>query len=58
MASFRSIPALPETDFYAYVKIDSCWYAHEILRDTKNTAYYYYIDGQLVDVYTPVHARE
>ena len=58
MAFFRSIPALPEKELYAYVSIDSGWHAYEILRDPQKSAYDYYIDGQLVDGYTPVHARE
>jgi hypothetical protein len=58
MAFFRSIPALPEKDLYAYVTIDMGWHAYEILRDLQTVAYYYYIDGQLVDVYSPVHARQ
>jgi hypothetical protein len=58
MAFFRSIPALPEKDLYAYVTIDMGWHAYEILRDLQTAAYYYYIDGQLVDVYSPVHARQ
>ena len=58
MSFFRSIPALPEKEFYAYVAIDQGWHAYEILRDPQNTAIYYYVDGQLVDVYNPVHARD
>jgi hypothetical protein len=58
MAYFRSIPALPEKELYAYVTIDTGWHAYEILRDLQTPAYYYYIDGQLVDVYSPLHARQ
>lgn len=58
MAFFRSIPALPERELYAYVSIDPGWHAYEILRESQNPAYYYYIDGQLVDIYSPAHARE
>ena len=58
MAFFRSIPALPEKELYAYVSIDLGWHAYEILRDTQNASYYYYVDGQLVDTYTPTHAQE
>jgi hypothetical protein len=58
MAFFRSIPALPEKDLYAYVSIDTGWHAYEILRDPLKSVYDYYIDGQLVEEYSPVHARE
>jgi len=58
MAFFRSIPALPEKDLYAYVSIDLGWHAYEVLRDPQNSTFQYYIDGQLVDTFTPVHARE
>ena len=58
MAFFRSIPALPEKELYAYISIDLGWHAYEILRDPQNSTFYYYIDGQLVDIFTPVHARE
>jgi len=58
MAYFRSIPALPEKELYAYVPIDTGWHAYEILRDPQKPTFYYYIDGQLVDTYSPVHARE
>jgi hypothetical protein len=58
MAFFRSIPALPEKEFYAYVSIDQDWYAYEILWDPQKAAFFYYVDGQLVDLYSPVHARE
>jgi hypothetical protein len=58
MAYFRSIPALPEKELYAYVPIDMGWHAYEILRDLQNPTFYYYIDGQLVDKYSLVHARE
>ena len=58
MAFFHSIPALPEENLYAYITIDSGWHAYEILRDPQKSADYYYIDGQLVNVYSPVHARE
>ena len=58
MAFFRSIPALPEKELYAYVSIDSGWHAYEILRDPQTSVYHFYIDGQLVDVYNPSHARE
>jgi len=58
MAFFRSIPLLPEKDLATVVLIDSGWHAYEILRDPQTPAYYYYIDGQLVDIYSPVHARE
>jgi hypothetical protein len=58
MAFFRSIPALPEKEFYAYVAIDQGWHAYEILWSSQDSAFYYYVDGQLVDIYTPVHASE
>ena len=58
MAYFRSIPALPEKDLYAYVPINMGWHAYEILRDPQKPTFYYYLDGQLVDTYNPVHARE
>jgi hypothetical protein len=58
MAYFRSIPPLPEKELYAYVPIDMGWHAYEILRDPQKPTFYYYIDGQLVDKYTLVHARE
>jgi hypothetical protein len=58
MAFFHSIPALPETNLYDYVTVDPGWHAYEILRDPQKAADYYYIDGQLVDVFNPVHARE
>jgi hypothetical protein len=58
MAYFRTIPALPEKELYAYVSIDTGWHAYEILWDPQKSAYYYYIDGQLVDIYNPVHASE
>ncbi len=58
MAFFRSIPPFPEKDLYAYVNINSGWHAYEILRDVKTATYYYYVDGQLVDTYSPVHAQE
>jgi len=58
MAFFHSIPALPEKDSFASVPIDMGWHAYEILRDPLKFTYYYYIDGQLVDTYTPVHASE
>jgi len=57
-AFFHSIPSLPEKDFYAFIPIDTGWHAYEILRDPQNAGYYYYIDGQLVDEYSPTHARE
>jgi hypothetical protein len=58
MAFFHSIQALPEKDSFAYVPIDTGWHAYEILRDPQKYAYYYYIDGQLVNTYTPVHGSE
>jgi len=58
MAYFRSIPALPEKDLYAYVPINMGWHAYEILRDPQKPTFYYYLDGQLVDTYNPMHARE
>jgi len=58
MAYFRSIPALPEIELYAYVPIDMGWHAYEILRDPQEPFYYFYIDGQLIDTYHPVHAQE
>jgi hypothetical protein len=58
MAYFRSIPALPEKELYAYVSMDLGWHAYEILRDPQDFTFYYYIDGQLVDTFTPVNARE
>jgi hypothetical protein len=58
MAFFHSIQALPEKDSYVYIPIDLGWHAYEILRDPQKYAYYYYIDGQLVDTYTPVHGSE
>ncbi len=58
MAFFHSIPALPETNLYTFVPINMGWHAYEILRDPQNPTFYYYIDGQLVDKYNPIHARE
>ena len=58
IAFFHSIPALPEKNLYSAVQIDMGWHAYEILRDPNNPTLYYYIDGQLVDTYNPVHARE
>ena len=58
LAFFRSIPLLPEKDLATFVQIDAGWHAYEILRDPQKSAYYYYIDGQLVDVYNPDHASE
>jgi hypothetical protein len=58
MAFFRSIPSLPEKELYAYVSIDTGWHAYEILRDSQKNAYDYYIDGQLVEEYSPIHASE
>lgn len=58
MAYFHSIEALPEKNLYAFVPISTGWHAYEILRDPQSPTYYYYIDGQLIDSYSPVHARE
>jgi hypothetical protein len=58
MAFFRSIPALAEKDLYAYVTIDLGWHAYEIVRNTQNARVDYYVDGQLVGTYTPLHARD
>jgi hypothetical protein len=58
MAFFHSIQDLPEKDSFAFVPIDMGWHAYEILRDPQKFSYYYYIDGQLVDTYTPVHGSE
>ena len=58
MAFFHSIQALPEKDSFVALPIDAGWHAYEILRDPQKYSYFYYIDGQLVDTYTPVHAIE
>jgi len=58
MAFFRSIPTLPEKDLYAYVKIDPGWHAYEIVHNTQNARFDYYVDGQLVATFTLVHAQE
>ena len=56
LAFFHSIQALPEKNLYAAIPIDLGWHAYEILRDPQKATYSYYIDGQLVETYTPVHA--
>ncbi|HVM72679.1 MAG TPA: hypothetical protein VMT91_13035, partial [Anaerolineales bacterium] len=58
MAFFRSIPALPEKDLYAYARIDNGWHAYEIVRNSQTGRYDYYVDGQLTGLYTPVHFTE
>lgn len=58
MAFFRTIPAIPEKELYAYVNVDTNWHAYEILRDIEESTYYYYVDGQLVDQYTLAHPQE
>ena len=58
MAFFRSIPTLPEKELYAYVKIDAGWHAYEIVRNSLTARYDYYVDGQRVATFTPVHAQE
>jgi len=58
MAFFRSIPTLPEKDLYAYVRIDPGWHAYEIVRNSQPARYDYYVDGQLVATFSPVHALD
>jgi len=58
MAFFRSIPALPEKELYAYIKIDPGWHAYEIVRDGQTARFDYFVDGQLVATDTPVHAQD
>jgi len=58
MAFFRSIPALPEKDLYAYARIDNGWHAYEIVRNSQTGRYDYYVDGQLTGLYTPIHFTE
>jgi len=58
MAFFRSIPTLPEKDLYAYVTIDSGWHAYEIVRNSQTARFDYYVDGQRVAAFTPVHALD
>ena len=58
MAFFRSIPTLPEKDLYAYVQIDPGWHAYEIVRISQPARYDYYVDGQLVATFSPVHAQD
>jgi hypothetical protein len=58
MAYFYSLPELPEKDFTAFVPIDKGWHAYEILRDPQKATLSYYVDGQLVGGFTPVHGNE
>jgi hypothetical protein len=58
MAFFRSIPSLPEKDLYAYVKIDADWHAYEIVRNSQTARFDYYVDGQMVATFTPVHVED
>ena len=55
MAFFQSPPDAPEKAYDTLVQIGHGWHAYEILRDPQQSRLYYYVDGQLVGSYTPVH---
>ena len=58
LALFYSVAYLPEKDLNSVVPIDANWHAYEIVRDPATGSYYYYVDGQLMDTYTPLHAND
>jgi hypothetical protein len=58
MAFFHSLLALPDADFTSYITTGTAWHAYEILREPQKSAFYYYVDGQMVGMATPQHARD
>jgi len=55
MAFLQPPPDIPEGTLNTLVQIGNRWHAYEILRDPQKSTFYYYLDGQLVGSFTPVH---